>query len=757
MPAQTKKSEAQASGSGGGEKASGAFGVDSTGLEFEFPTEGDGLLSPEARRAVSGVLLAKAKARVQAGVAAKKQWGGGWRDPRETGDIEIIPVDQSGERRGSGDSAAGETPAGSNKTNSKDSSNPSLGESAASSSNEDLGVVEKSAEVVNRDRPVKMKTAFLVDIAGDNRALKVAGDSKVDGKRFHIDPSAGDDNVTVVNGVAEKTFTLQELAEAGCLHGQWSVPLEHYDAKRNTSSPHESKHHDRVTALLGRLRAASAKDSAAEKENGTGTSTEDGVYNLEQLLDGAFAGGLKKLRGAFAPDAVGVSFENVNGRVISERKTLCGWSYDADLANNHTTDRTTNGKMWDWKAGGGQGKWSDLKQSYVYPYVGDGTPKLFVNLGRATVSWGFKYDKNDNDENMLTVDLDPGDVLVRAGESRSWCSACIGIYVNAECSEHAPKPGDMDYVSEEQERRDFPFDFCQLKVMDLRRFGEDRGANAWRKMAGVGPAKMRDAEKDVNQWFQYALEYVGYDEETGEKDVVRVKNTARLAFTEAAAEKPSPAPEMKTTNQSLTTPEMKTSKARAGSGGSDAKSSVGSTSAGGTSERQLLTSDESSNEREEDDVDVKELINNSSGAKVSNSRQIKQKQKGRFGKEKLVDTKQPSSSSTDEEATASSTPPNHDPTPVENRSISSKNNLGKGSRNDLQSNKKSSLDVYDQDVQRFSNLIPLLEIHMADDKLIKGWEADKRIFKDGKSRAPLRAAARDIRIKSVKANTARMD
>ena len=168
-----------------------------------------------------------------------------------------------------------------------------------------------------------------------------------------------------------------------------------------------------------------------------------------------------------------MSFENVNGRVINEKKTLCGWSYDADHANNHTTDRTTNGKMWDMRGG----KWSEEKNDYVYPYVGDGTPKLFVNLGRATVSWGLKYDRNDADENMLTVDLDPGDVLIRAGESRSWCSACVGIYMNADCScnTNTPQPGDKHFVSDEQDRKDFPFDFCQLKVMDLRRFSEERG------------------------------------------------------------------------------------------------------------------------------------------------------------------------------------------------------------------------------------------------------------------------------------------
>ena len=114
-----------------------------------------------------------------------------------------------------------------------------------------------------------MKTAFLVDIAGDNEAIN----GKVGGKTFHVDVAtsgtAGAGAGGVTNGVTAadqgQVFSLQELADAGCLHGQWAVPLEAYDAKRNTSSPCESKHHDRVAALLGRLRAASAKESA---ENG---------------------------------------------------------------------------------------------------------------------------------------------------------------------------------------------------------------------------------------------------------------------------------------------------------------------------------------------------------------------------------------------------------------------------------------------------------------------------------------------------------
>lgn len=92
------------------EMSASAFGVDSTNMDFE----GDGMLSPEAGRAVSGVLLAKAKAKVQAQAAAKKQWGAGWRDPRETGEIEMIPVnnEEDGGRRGSGDSSKSRTSGG---------------------------------------------------------------------------------------------------------------------------------------------------------------------------------------------------------------------------------------------------------------------------------------------------------------------------------------------------------------------------------------------------------------------------------------------------------------------------------------------------------------------------------------------------------------------------------------------------------------------------------------------------------------------
>ena len=68
------------------------------------------------------------------------------------------------------------------------------------------------------------------------------------------------------------------------------------------------------------------------------------------------------------------------------------------ICSNNVNDRTQKGKMWAWNA-----------KKQTDEYVGDGTPKLFVNLGRATVSWGFKYDKGDSDDDMLVVDLDPGD------------------------------------------------------------------------------------------------------------------------------------------------------------------------------------------------------------------------------------------------------------------------------------------------------------------------------------------------------------
>ena len=49
-------------------------------------------------------------------------------------------------------------------------------------------------------------------------------------------------------------------------------------------------------------------------------------------------------------------------------------------------------------------------------------------------------------------------------------------------------------------------------------------------------------------------------------------------------------------------------------------------------------------------------------------------------------------------------------------------------------------------------LASALSVHLSDDSLIKGWEADRRIFKTGKQRGPLRAAARDIRAKAIAAS-----
>jgi len=54
------------------------------------------------------------------------------------------------------------------------------------------------------------------------------------------------------------------------------------------------------------------------------------------------------------------------------------------------------------------------------------------------------------------------------------------------------------------------------------------------------------------------------------------------------------------------------------------------------------------------------------------------------------------------------------------------------------------------DLKLINELIPRLEESMNDDSLIKGWEAEKRIY-NGSERGPLRAAAREIRTKSVKA------
>merc|ERR1740121_666112 len=94
-------------------------------------------------------------------------------------------------------------------------------------------------------------------------------------------------------------------------------------------------------------------------------------------------------------------------------------------------------------------------------YIGDSTAKLWVNLGRCAVRYGFKYEKTDADEDMLVVELRPGDCMMRFGSARSWCSACVGITsISSERGSNATATAASDLCSDAA----IPFDFCQLKT-----------------------------------------------------------------------------------------------------------------------------------------------------------------------------------------------------------------------------------------------------------------------------------------------------
>lgn len=112
----------------------------------------------------------------------------------------------------------------------------------------------------------------------------------------------------------------------------------------------------------------------------------------------------------FAPGSIRLAFEIMGGRSIRRGQTLCGWSRDGDLACND-----------------------------------DGTPKVTVLLGKAQIITGFKYSKSDRES--LDVVLNPGDILVRYGEGRSWVSAVVGC---------------------ERVKSKGPFDFVHLHFMDHR-------------------------------------------------------------------------------------------------------------------------------------------------------------------------------------------------------------------------------------------------------------------------------------------------
>jgi hypothetical protein len=297
------------------------------------------------------------------------------------------------------------------------------------------------------------------------------------------------------------------------------------------------------------------------------------VCSLEKEMPNKQFHELERLLEAYQPDNVAVSWENLGDRVISLNKTLCGWSFEPDL----TISGANRVKVW----------------STAGTYIGDGTPKIFVNLGAKTVKWAFKYDKSDRDKDALLLDLVPGDAILMWGEARSWCSACVGIV-----------PALEDTIG-----KDAPFDFCYLKFQDHRRLLKEN-PDVYKKChdkSGVLDASSAGT-RSVNKWFQYRYESMG-----GRR--AKISNVGKLQF---AAEN---------------------------------------------------------------------NANRPVSSEVRNSAR---------------------------------------PSEATSRSESFCNEL--------------------------DDLIAKLAVHLGDDSLIKGWEAEKRIFKNGKDRGPLRAAARVIRDKAVRAN-----
>lgn len=127
----------------------------------------------------------------------------------------------------------------------------------------------------------------------------------------------------------------------------------------------------------------------------------------------------------FEPEYVAVTYENLGGRVI--KGTLCGIAYDDDRVSRRGE-------------------------------VGDGTPKVFLFLGRAAVTLGFKEDKSDK-QWLLRVRMAPGDCLLRFGNARAWCMGVLKI-------DNTAPEGRGD-------KNPCPFDFVHVKICDHRRLRKE--------------------------------------------------------------------------------------------------------------------------------------------------------------------------------------------------------------------------------------------------------------------------------------------
>eukprot|EP00466_Bigelowiella_natans_P017510 jgi/Bigna1/88531/estExt_fgenesh1_pg.C_330109 len=155
--------------------------------------------------------------------------------------------------------------------------------------------------------------------------------------------------------------------------------------------------------------------------------------------------------GDFTPTHLSLSFEMVGGRIISPKRTLCGWSGDGDLVGGN-----------------------------------DGTPKLFINLGSHAVKFGFKYEKYDKDSLDLT--LNPGDAILRYNSARTWKQAVLSV-----------TPLDSKIISGPKAS----FDFVWAKFEDHKRLKQER-RGVWERIHGD-----RINNKIPNPWFQFKYTSLG--------------------------------------------------------------------------------------------------------------------------------------------------------------------------------------------------------------------------------------------------------
>eukprot|EP00926_Amoebophrya_sp_RCC4398_P002987 GSA120T00005229001.1 len=332
----------------------------------------------------------------------------------------------------------------------------------------------------------------------------------------------------------------------------------------------------------------------------------------------------EKLR-QFQTTSLAVSWEQANGRKLSQERTLCGWAYDADAV--------------------------------------DGTPAVWVNLGRAPVTWAFKRLKKNNAADF-TITLSPGDAAIRWGQKArcEWCTACVGL------GDSATENGKREDVAKKG-----VLDLINVKLEDHRAL---RSKNA----ALFDRLHRSDATLTPDKWFQLEFE------------LTENTTTTSTSGLEISAFWPGSRPAKKCVDVQAAAPASKAevnSKPRSGRWNKRRKTGDEETDAAPTDEQPGAPS---SFAAEENRISLK------SAAQVQ-SEQIAKK----------------------------------NPPPKEDQ-------------------KRGSGAVSMKSAARVAaeSLFADLQTHMANDDLIKGWEAHRRTC-NGKARGPLRAAARDIRLKAQKA------